>query len=58
MKKYCSKCGKELKNGNVCISNKNKLDVCFECGMLEASEVRGDKNPEKTVKEILNISNR
>lgn len=52
MKSYCSKCGKELKNGNVCISVKNRLDICSKCGMREALETRGCKNPEEVLNEI------
>lgn len=53
MKKYCSKCGKELKNGNICFSTKDKSDLCSECGMIEALKLHGVSDPEKTIKEIV-----
>ena len=52
MKKYCSKCGKELKNGMICISMKDKTDLCSECGMIEALEFHGISDPDKELKEI------
>lgn len=55
MKKYCSKCGKELKNGNICISMKDKTDLCSECGMLEALEFHNVCDAEKIVEEIKSV---
>lgn len=34
-----------MKGGNVCISMRNKSDLCSDCGMIEALELHGAIDP-------------
>lgn len=52
MKLKCSKCGKEIKDGNVCLSMVNKKDLCNDCATVEALELHGDKEAVETLKEM------
>lgn len=56
MKLKCAKCGKEIKDGSVCISMLNKKDLylCADCATIEALEMHGDKRAEDTLKEMKN----
>lgn len=52
MKLKCSKCGKEIKDGNACLSMVNKKDLCNDCATMEALKLQGDKNAVETLKEM------
>lgn len=54
MKLKCTKCGKEIKDGNVCISMLNKKDLCADCATIEALEMHGDEEAEDTFNEMKN----
>lgn len=52
VKIICSKCGKEVKDGNVCLSMIDKKDLCSDCATVEALKIHGDKNAYETLEKI------
>lgn len=54
MKLKCTECGKEIKDGNGCLSMLNKKGLCNDCATIEALEMHGDKKAEDTLKEMKN----